>query len=203
MTNPLRRLIRYRVGPKPKYKFHVKCGRVRKCDNFLTRSECRQCIDIALRYKSFDVRAANVDSLTIKKNSGSMSFCGKDIKGVSEKIEHHVNNNYGMSSCSESHVNIYRPNENFQYHHDALDENQLLVFGPQRIATALVYLNTVDIGGDTVFPALNESVAPVEGKLVFWENVDIDGNIDFDMSHLSNESPEYKYVLVKMFHHII
>lgn len=199
MTNPLRRLVDARVGCKPKYKFHIRCGKVLKRDEFLTHEECKKCIDAATRYEKF----YNNTTMASEKNSGSISFCGREIRDVSQKLDDYVKETYGMTSCADSHVNVYRPNEQFKYHYDALNDKQLEAFGPQRIATALVYLNTLDDGGETVFPTLKESIAPVEGKLLFWENVDGDGNIDFDMGHLSNMSPEYKYVLVKMFHHII
>ena len=41
--------------------------------------------------------------------------------------------------------------------------------GGQRLATALVYLNSVEEGGETHFPKLNKSIHPEPGKvLIFW-----------------------------------
>ncbi|GLI09482.1 hypothetical protein YDYSG_55140 [Paenibacillus tyrfis] len=41
--------------------------------------------------------------------------------------------------------------------------------GGQRLYTALLYLNTVDAGGETYFPELNLDIAPSEGTLIVFE----------------------------------
>lgn len=200
LTNPLRRLVGARRF-RPSRTFHVRCGdRVSERDNFLSRSECDRCVRAARRYQKFHERAVTIAN---EHNAGTMAFCGRDIRDVTKKLDDYVFDTYGMTSCSDTHVNVYEPDEVFEYHHDALDEKHIDAFGPQRIATVIVYLNTVNEGGETVFPDIDESVVPVEGRLVFWENVDEHGNIDLDMGHLTNASPEYRYVLVKMFHHVI
>jgi prolyl 4-hydroxylase len=66
-----------------------------------------------------------------------------------------------------------------------------------------VYLNDIEKGGETVFPYHDISFTPVQGTMVYWENVLDGGSIDFDMMHFTRESPEVKYVIVKMFHRIV
>lgn len=42
--------------------------------------------------------------------------------------------------------------------------------GGQRLLTAILYLNTVDEGGETAFPLLKLAVPPIQGSLLVFEN---------------------------------
>jgi prolyl 4-hydroxylase len=55
--------------------------------------------------------------------------------------------------------------------------------GRQRDATVLIYLSGPEAGGETVFPALGLSVAPVPRAALLWWNVRPDGSIDRRMLH--------------------
>lgn len=50
--------------------------------------------------------------------------------------------------------------------------------GGQRVATFLVYLNTPEKGGETVFPRVNIKVTPEKGKAVLFYNVNKVGKED-------------------------
>ncbi|WP_127488574.1 2OG-Fe(II) oxygenase [Paenibacillus ehimensis] len=63
----------------------------------------------------------------------------------------------------------------FGAHFDTYDLNtvagkQFYDEGGQRLYTALLYLNTVEAGGETYFPELNLDIAPSEGNLIVFEN---------------------------------
>ncbi|MCP1308925.1 2OG-Fe(II) oxygenase [Paenibacillus tyrfis] len=63
----------------------------------------------------------------------------------------------------------------FGAHFDTYDLNTVMGKkfydqGGQRLYTALLYLNTVDAGGETFFPELNLDITPSEGKLIVFEN---------------------------------
>jgi 2OG-Fe(II) oxygenase superfamily. len=47
--------------------------------------------------------------------------------------------------------------------------------GGQRAFTAMVYLNSIEHGGETDFPRLDLAVAPRQGTLLVWNNADRDG----------------------------
>lgn len=74
----------------------------------------------------------------------------------------------------------YLPGQEFKPHHDWFhpgtvywdSENSR---GGQRSYTAMVYLNQVEEGGDTVFTDIGLSVQPTEGVLMLWNNADPDG----------------------------
>lgn len=50
--------------------------------------------------------------------------------------------------------------------------------GGQRVATFLIYLNTTEKGGETIFPRAQVSVAPEKGKAVLFYNVNPVGKED-------------------------
>jgi len=67
----------------------------------------------------------------------------------------------------------YRPGAEYKPHHDYFDPAQpgmaaVLRRGGQRVATVLVYLNTPQQGGGTVFPDVQLEVAPIKGNAVFF-----------------------------------
>ncbi|CAE7215070.1 Ank2 [Symbiodinium natans] len=72
----------------------------------------------------------------------------------------------------------YTPGQKFGKHVDWIGEKDpgLWAFG-QRMATMLVYLNTVPggAGGETSFPELKLEVTPTKGSALVWPNVDAAG----------------------------
>jgi len=83
---------------------------------------------------------------------------------------------YGRGQEYKKHVD-WRP-ANF---------NGLHIFG-QRVATILVYLNTLPegAGGETEFLALNAKVRPVQGSAAIWTNVNSQGVPSMETRHLAN-----------------
>lgn len=67
----------------------------------------------------------------------------------------------------------YAPGAEYKPHYDYFDPTQpgmasVLQRGGQRVGTLVMYLNTVERGGGTVFPDLGLEVAPVKGHAVFF-----------------------------------
>jgi prolyl 4-hydroxylase len=71
----------------------------------------------------------------------------------------------------------YRPGEEYVSHHDAFTPgNQQLEHGGNRVATVLLYLNSVPAGGGTFFPEIDMRVFPHMGLGLFFRSVK-DGQI--------------------------
>ena len=64
----------------------------------------------------------------------------------------------------------YKPH--FDYFDPAIPGNTShLEFGGQRVATLIIYLNTVEAGGETIFPRLGLKVSPIQGHALYFYNV--------------------------------
>ncbi|MFZ4288544.1 2OG-Fe(II) oxygenase [Variovorax sp. HJSM1_2] len=67
----------------------------------------------------------------------------------------------------------YGPGAEYKPHYDYFDPGEpgtptILRRGGQRVATLVMYLNTPERGGDTVFPDVHFNVAPIRGSAVFF-----------------------------------
>jgi len=85
-----------------------------------------------------------------------------------------------ITDYTELMINIYAPAGFIYPHYDSVDNetilnDQYVEPGQHRIATAMLYLSTVE-GGATIFPNLGISVFPTQGSLLFWYNTYSDGN---------------------------
>lgn len=70
----------------------------------------------------------------------------------------------------------------------------------QRAFTAMVYLNTVEVGGETDFPELDIAIHPRPGTLVVWNNADPRGMPNPATAHAGNPVIRgSKYVITKWY----
>ena len=75
--------------------------------------------------------------------------------------------------CEPLQVLHYRTGTQYEPHYDFFDPAEhgtpsLLQRGGQRLATLVIYLNTPEQGGGTIFPDLGLEVAPRQGNAVFF-----------------------------------
>ena len=198
LTNPFRRYLHVR-RPRKVINTTVRCAKPRIQKNVLSEQECQECVFLAKMYKENAI--VNLSSVF---NDGTLVRSDAPLmKIIDEKINNIVKTTYKRTSDSFCHMNVYEPYEKFALHVDALYKSHIDDYGPQRLSTAIVYLNDIKEGGETVFPYHDMSIRPVQGTMVYWENILDGGSIDFDMMHFTRESPEVKYIIVKMFHHIV
>ncbi len=92
---------------------------------------------------------------------------------------------------------VYYPERvgRFNAHYDAFDdslmEKRCLI---QRRATAIFYLNSVKKGGETVFQKV--FITPEEGSLLFFENIDLNGNPVNEHAGHPTMDPVGKWIVV-------
>ena len=95
----------------------------------------------------------------------------------------------GMTIAEELQVVRYLPGQEFKPHLDAFDESEdgkralTMYGGGQRDVTILIYLDSPEEGGETVFPELGLQVAPIPRAALIWRNVRSDGSVDPLMLH--------------------
>lgn len=77
-------------------------------------------------------------------------------------------------------VLLYGPGAEYQPHYDYFDpsvegERLCYIRGGQRIATCILYLNSPEEGGETIFPKAKISVRPIKGNAILFYNCTPDG----------------------------
>jgi prolyl 4-hydroxylase len=94
-------------------------------------------------------------------------ICDRIEKRIAALVRWPVENGEGLQ------VLRYRPGAEYKPHNDYFDTSQtgtprILERGGQRVGTLVMYLNTPDQGGATVFPDVEVAVAPIKGNAVFF-----------------------------------
>ena len=82
---------------------------------------------------------------------------------------------YDPGQQFKSHTDFFEPNTD-EYHKNAQIKGN-------RTWTFMVYLNHVEKGGDTLFPAIKQRIAPQAGLAVVWNNLYADGGVNHDSVH--------------------
>jgi prolyl 4-hydroxylase len=104
--------------------------------------------------------------------------------------------------CEDPQCSRYNVGEYYKTHFDgpSCDEptsREFLMCGGQRLATVLVYLNSVGRGGETAFPLLMDGrmrVAPQRGRALVFFPGNVDGDIDQRLLHEALPAGEVKFV---------
>jgi prolyl 4-hydroxylase len=102
-------------------------------------------------------------------------FFGRGETPVCQRVEARIAVllNWPVVNGEGLQVLHYRPGAEYKPHHDYFDPAQpgmaaVLQRGGQRVATLVMYLNTPQQGGGTVFPDVSLEVAPIKGNAVFF-----------------------------------
>lgn len=74
----------------------------------------------------------------------------------------------------------YGPNQQYRPHYDAYHEGHVM---PQRVKTALIWLNEEYEGGETHFPRLGLTVRGMPGDMLVFDNLNAEGKRDDRMEH--------------------
>jgi prolyl 4-hydroxylase len=100
-------------------------------------------------------------------------------------VEKRVSNTTGIPEENGESIQLlhYTTGAEYKPHHDFFDPNTIagkeyLKTGGQRFATFIMYLNTPDQGGETVFPILNIKIKARKGDALLFYNCDPNANVD-------------------------
>ncbi|MGE4430242.1 MAG: prolyl hydroxylase family protein [Sphingobium sp.] len=99
----------------------------------------------------------------------------------------------------------YRPGQEYRLHCDYFPGTasywpHMRAQGGQRCWTAMIYLNTVEAGGETSFPHAGLAIPPMEGRLLVWNNMREDGSPNPESLHAAQPvEAGTKYVLTHWF----
>uniref|UniRef100_A0A8C2A943 Zgc:152670 n=1 Tax=Cyprinus carpio TaxID=7962 RepID=A0A8C2A943_CYPCA len=83
-----------------------------------------------------------------------------------------------METAESLLVQNYGIGGRFEPHYDALETGV-----NDRIATFLIYMSDVGMGGATIFPDIGVATKPKKGSAVFWYNLQKNGELDLNTRH--------------------
>jgi len=98
-----------------------------------------------------------------------------------------------IETYEEPQVVKYELGQQFSWHYDALPAS-LNKNGGQRVATLIVYLNSVATGGATAFKDLKLQVRPVKGKALLFFPCTADGTPDDRTMHAGQVAGDTKWI---------
>lgn len=77
----------------------------------------------------------------------------------------------------------YEQGQEYKPHYDFFLQDSLTANGGNRYLSIIIYLNTPEEGGETVFPEINYKVKAEKGNAVAFFNMDEHGNLDYKTLH--------------------
>lgn len=114
------------------------------------------------------------EELNMHRTSDGMFFERGEsalLRAIEARLERLLH--WPAGNCEPLQVLHYRPGTQYEPHYDYFDPAEpgtpsILQRGGQRLATLVIYLNTPEQGGGTIFPDLGLEVAPRQGNAVFF-----------------------------------
>lgn len=160
--------------------------------SLLSAQECEQMIEAARRrlQRSTVVNAdTGAYDVHADRTSSGMHFERGENELVA-RIERRIGELVGCPVENGEPIQVlhYTPGAEYKPHHDYFDPAQpgndrVLAMGGQRVATLVMYLNDVEAGGSTVFPALGLDVLPRRGSAVYFAYTNERGETDARTLH--------------------
>ncbi len=156
--------------------------------NFLNQKECDHLIAEALpRLERSGVinEESGGGRIDNARTSQGMFFDDRGSDAIIRRIEEKISHLTMMPVNYGEIIQIlrYEPGQEFIPHHDyfnaaSVGGKEALENGGQRMATLIMYLNSVEDGGETVFPELGLKITPKKGNGVLFYNCRPDGKED-------------------------
>jgi prolyl 4-hydroxylase len=163
-------------------------------EDFLSTDECNQIIHAATSRMSpshiYDTKTGK--DIISEVRTSLLTFLKREENKLAELIEEElaallqVPPEYG----EPLQVLNYQIGQEYRPHHDYFDPEKpgnyrALAKGGQRFATVLIYLNTVEAGGETHFPLVDLKIRPKAGDALIFYNLCANGALDEASLHAS------------------
>ena len=168
-------------------------------DNFLTNIECDHFVKISINNMKRSTVSSNNEGLLSNGRTSSNCWIKHNTDEITLNIANRIAENVGISiENAESYQVIhYSKSQLYNPHYDAYKKDgsdkskRCLKYGGQRMITALVYLNDVEEGGNTIFPNLDISIKPKKGSMLVFHNCK-EGTTDIHINSLHAGNPPIK-----------
>jgi len=182
-------------------------------ENFFSADECLQYMSMTDGkgeegdLDPLKVNSATFSSLAQSKRTSTTWYCHfSQVPTLLAKAKHLLNG-LPLEQMEEAQIVRYRTGEEFSWHYDEIPKTQL-GNGGQRIATLLVYLNTIQKsgGGGTVFRDLKDAngdeltMRPKQGSALLFFPALLDGTPDDRTLHKGEVAMEEKMIAQMWIH---
>jgi prolyl 4-hydroxylase len=160
-------------------------------DNYFTLEQCIDVQEVAVpppstnqqqEQEAVQVESATFSSLAQSKRTSTSWFCHyAQVPTLLAKTNHMLG--IPLDLMEEPQIVRYKTGQEFSWHLDEVPTAQL-ANGGQRLATLLIYLNTVQEGGGTIFRDLKDrdgdplTMRPVQGTALLFFPADANGKPD-------------------------
>ena len=164
-------------------------------DNYLTPEQCLEVQEVVVpppststnqqqqqQQEAVQVNSATFSPLATSKRTSTSWFCHyAQVPTMLAKMNHMLG--IPLEQMEEPQIVRYQKGQEFSWHYDEVPAAHLSN-GGQRVATLLVYLNTVQSGGGTIFRDLKDrdgnplTMKPVQGSALLFFPADANGKPD-------------------------
>ena len=150
-------------------------------DNFVTEEECKHFINLAKNEIMEQSKVAGQsEGFKSEGRSGTNCWVLHDKTPTTLEIAKRISNlvNIPLKYAESFQVIHYDEAQEYRPHYDGWKHDgseksyRMMKNKGQRLCTCLVYLNTPEEGGATVFPKLDKEVTAEQGKLLYFSNVE-------------------------------
>jgi len=155
-------------------------------DDFISKEDCDFIIEVS---KPLMKDATTVAPQVEDYRTNSNCFINYGTYGPVDALAYKVSEitKSPIENFESLQVNHYTHGQRYKKHHDYFDgdkdsHEKHLKRGGQRTWTALIYLNDVESGGETIFNNINEKIKPKQGTVVIWKNSE-NGKLFVDSMH--------------------
>lgn len=155
--------------------------------NVLTKDECEELVELS---KSRLSRSTTVDDLTgqaqpHEHRTSYGTFFALNETPLVERIDRRVAQLMQLPVVNGEGLQIlnYKVGGEYKPHYDYFPPElpgsaPHIARGGQRVATLVMYLNTVEEGGETIFPNIDLKITPVQGCAVYFAYTNARSQVD-------------------------
>ena len=167
--------------------FALNAPRIILFGGLLSDDECDQLIKLAepkLKLSTVvNPATGSYDEHPARTSRGAHFQCGENelVRRIEMRISELIS--FPIENGEPIQILHYVPGAEYKPHFDYFDPNlpgnkEMLAMGGQRVATLIMYLNDVEAGGSTVFPAVGIDVLPKKGNAVYFAYTTEDNQLD-------------------------
>jgi prolyl 4-hydroxylase len=174
-------------------------------DAFLNDAECDELVSIIDRHlRPSSITLPTPDKAFRISQTSDLSLIDSPVVAT---LDERIARALGIRAAYSEGIQAqrYDPGGQFKYHTDYFEPGtpeyaQHASAQGNRTWTFMVYLNDVESGGATHFPAIDHAFMPVKGRAVAWNSLRSDGTVNADTLHAGTiVSAGHKIIITKWF----